>query len=463
MSADKGLLAVVLAAGLGKRMNSETPKVLHHVCGRPMILYALEAAELANPAAVLVVVGHGAEMMEVTMEGSSVELVVQDPQLGTGDAVRVAMDKMGADFEEIMVLPGDSPLITGETLSSLVETRRAQGAAASIMVTEMDDPTGYGRVIRDSEGRVVGVVEEADCDEKTRAIREVNACTYVFDAKRLLEALGGLGRDNAQEEYYLVDVISLLHSVGEETTPVSCDSEEAMGINDREQLARVNGIMRRRINQELMLSGVTMIDPGAVYVDWGVEVERDVVLFPSVFITGRTHIGPGAKLGPFVSIKDSQVGSGARIQFSWLEECEVAQQAQVGPFARVRPGTRVGEGSKVGTFVEMKNTSLGKDSKVPHLSYIGDAEIGEGVNVGAGSITCNYDGQQKHLTVIEDGAFLGSDTMMVAPVRIGKNATTGAGSVIYKDIPDGALGIERTEQKNVPDYRKGRESESTEE
>jgi bifunctional UDP-N-acetylglucosamine pyrophosphorylase/glucosamine-1-phosphate N-acetyltransferase len=403
----------------------------------------------------MVVVGHGAEDVSEVV-GDRARCVVQDEPKGTGHAVMVALEGLDARFDELLVLPGDSPLIRRSTLQSLLEERRVKNAAASMLTVEMDDPTGYGRVIRDGRSGLARVVEEADASEEERAVREVNACTYALGREPLEDALGSLDVDNAQGEYYLTGVVEQYVSGGLGVATVSGAVEEALGVNDREQLAVAAEVVRSRINRELMLEGVTMLDPRRTYVDWGVEVGRDTIIMPLVFLTGRTRIGAGCSLGPCTRISDSVVGDRCGVEFSWLDGCEVADDASVGPYSRLRPGCKIGPGCRVGSFVEMKKTVVGKGSKVPHLSYIGDAVIGEDSNVGAGSITCNYDGEEKHATEIGDRAFIGSDTMLIAPVRIGDDATTGAGSSIYKDIPDGSLGIERSEQKNVLNWREKR-------
>lgn len=446
------LAVVVLAAGKGKRMKSELPKVLHNICGRPLVSYVLDAVETLGAGRVVMVVGPGSE--EVTARiGERAVYVEQAEQRGTGHAVMVAMSWLEPGFDEILVLPGDSPLVTAGTLESLVEARRTGGAAAALLSTELDDPTGYGRVIRDGTGLVERIVEEADASGGETAVREVNTSAYAFERSLLEPALESLTTGNAQGEYYLTDVVERLFSAGHRVLAVPAPSEEVLGVNDRSQLADVESVMRARINREHMLGGVTIVDPAQAYIDRGVELGRDTVIMPLVFITGESRVGSGCRIGPCTSISGSAVGDRSVVEYSWLDGCEVAEDARVGPFSRLRPGCRVGPSARVGSFVEMKNTVVGRGSKVSHLSYMGDAVIGEEVNVGAGSISCNYDGQSKHQTDIGDGAFIGSDTMLVAPVTVGKGATTGAGSTIYEDVPDGNLGIERCEQKNVPGWR----------
>ncbi len=451
------LAVVILAAGLGKRMRTKIPKVLHHICGATLLEFVLDQVEGLGAGEVRVVVGRESDDVR-RAAGARARCVEQSEPNGTGHAVMVALEGLGPGFEEILVLPGDSPLILRSTLQSMLDARRAEGASASLLTVELDNPTGYGRVLRDDAGDVTRIVEEADASEEERAIREVNACTYAFERKALEKALGSLTCDNAQKEYYLTRVIEEFVADGLGVIGIQGPSEEALGVNDREQLAIAGAVMRERINRELMLDGVTMVDPDRTYIDRGVEVGRDTVIMPLVFLTGGTRIGKDCRVGPCAEINDSVIGDRCEVGFSWLDGCEVADGSSVGPYSRLRPGCRVGPGAKVGSFVEMKNTVLGKGSKVPHLSYMGDAEIGEDTNVGAGSITCNYDGEAKHRTVIGDRAFLGSDTMLIAPVKVGDDAVTGAGSSIDKDVPDGALAIERCEQKNVLGWAKKRKN-----
>jgi bifunctional UDP-N-acetylglucosamine pyrophosphorylase/glucosamine-1-phosphate N-acetyltransferase len=449
------LAVVVLAAGIGKRMRSETPKALHRVCGSTLLECVLDQVEGLGAREVVVVVGHGAAEVS-SVVGERARCVVQAEQNGTGHAVAVAAEVLGPDIDELLVVSGDSPLVRSSTLESLAEARRAESAAASMLTAVLEDPTGYGRVLRGEGGGIERIVEEADAVAGERDVREVNACAYAFDRAPLETALKGLTNENAQGEYYLTDVIEGYVDGGLRVIAVVGSAEEAMGVNDRSQLAFVGELMRDRINRELMLSGVTMVDPRSTYVDLHVAVGRDTVLLPMTFLRGSTRIGEGCSIGPCTEVNDSVLGDGCIVTFSWLDGCEVSSDVEVGPYSRLRPGSRVGSGCRVGSYVETKNSVIGRGSKVPHLSYIGDAEIGEDVNVGAGSITCNYDGEKKHRTVIGDRAFIGSDTMMVAPVKIGADAATGAGSAIYEDVPDGSLGVERSEQKNIPGWRKKR-------
>lgn len=452
MSDNSRLAVIVLAAGKGKRMKSELPKVLHPLCGRPVLAYVLDEVAKLDAGEVAVVVGTGADQVRETI-GDRPHYVLQAEQNGTGHAVMVALEEIDPRFDEVLVLPGDTPLLDGETLVALVEERRALEASASLLCMVLAEPRGYGRVQRAPDSTVSRIVEQADATDEERAITEVNACTYAFARATLEPALASLNTENAQGEYYLTGVVASLVEAGERVLPVVVASEQTLGINTREHLAEAEGVMRGRINGALMQSGVTMVDPDGIYIDYGVEVGPDTVIMPLVFLTGDTHIGSGCRVGPCTQVNDSTVGDGCCIEFSWLDGAVLAEDVSVGPYSRLRPGTRLAAGTKVGSFVELKKTVVGGGSKVPHLSYIGDTTIGEDVNVGAGTITCNYDGEHKHQTEIGDGAFIGSDTMLIAPVKIGKDAVTGAGSAIAKDVPDGNLGIERCEQQNVPDWK----------
>lgn len=451
MSDNRKLAVVILAAGKGKRMKSDLPKVLHPLCGRPVVAYVLEEVMKLEPGKVVMVVGHGAEDVRGVI-GAGPDYVLQAEQKGTGHALMVALEAIEDGYDEVLALPGDSPLVTGETLARLVGARREGAATASLLSTVLEDPFGYGRIVRAGDDSVARIAEEADATDVEKAIEEVNACTYCFERETLTPALDALTTDNAQGEYYLTGVVEWLVGKDLKVMPVPAPAEEALGINSREQLAEAEGVMRRRINARLMQSGVTMTDPARTYIDHGIEVGPDTVIMPLVFLTGSTRIGGGCRIGPCSSVNESSIGDGCVVEFSWLDGAELAENVSVGPYSRLRPGCRIGPSAKVGSFVEMKKTVVGRGSKVPHLSYIGDAVIGEDANVGAGSITCNYDGEDKHPTEIGDRAFIGSDTMMIAPVRIGEDSVTGAGSAIYEDVPDGSLGIERGKQKNVSGY-----------
>ena len=442
-----GATALILAAGEGTRMKSELPKVAHALLGVPMVSYVVDAARTAGCDRVVVVTGHRAEVVEELL--GDVECVRQDRQLGTGHAVMCARDAL-EEAGSLLVLSGDSPLIRPETIAALVAERESTGAAAVVLTANLGDPTGYGRIVREPDGGVSAIVEQKDCTPDQCAIDEVNTGTYCFDAAALFEHLDRLDTDNAQGEFYLTDMVSLFVAEGLGVAAVTGDDpQETLGINSRIQLAEATKAMQRRINREHMLAGVTMTDPDLVWIGPHVRIGRDTEIGPMTFLMGETSIGEGVTLGPDTRVTDSQVADGAIIDSSVLVGAEVGPGATVGPVAYLRPGAVLGRSAKAGTCVEIKNSTVGEGSKVPHLSYIGDATIGAGVNVGAGTITCNYDGFRKHRTVIEDGAFIGSDTMLVAPVTIGAGAVTAAASAIARDVKAGSLAIERCDQREI--------------
>ena len=436
-------------------MKSGKPKVLHRICGKPMISWVLDALDALLEEGlvqrILVVVGSGGGEVKAEL-GERTEFVIQEERRGTGHAVMVAAPLIRED--EVLVLTADSPLITAATLRRLCLLHEAEKPAVTMLGAVMDDPTGYGRIKRDEKGAVVGVVEESEARPEDKAIKEVNTSTYVFDWERLRRALPRLDADNAKKEYFLTDVLGILAAEGERlVTWMTDDPGEVLGVNSRVHLAQAERVMRERLNRRWMEEGVTMEDPSTVYIGAEVVIGRDTLLRPMVVLEGKTVIGEGCTLGPGTRIVDSRLGRGVVAEQAVIRGSELEDGVTVGPFASLRPGSVLKSGAKAGTFVETKKTVLGRGSKIPHLSYMGDAEIGEGVNIGAGSITCNYDGVKKHPTVIEDEAFIGSDTMFIAPVRIGKGAVTGAGSAISKDVPPGALGMERNRQRNVLEYR----------
>ncbi|HSM01334.1 MAG TPA: bifunctional UDP-N-acetylglucosamine diphosphorylase/glucosamine-1-phosphate N-acetyltransferase GlmU [Acidimicrobiia bacterium] len=442
--------AIVLAAGKGTRMRSDAPKVLQRVAGRPIVSWVVDAVSGAGADEITVVVGHGADdVVGVLPDG--VKAVVQEQQLGTGHATIVAYESLGGvEGDAVLIVPGDSPLFLAETLGRLVDAHAAGDAPCTLLTTRMPDPTGYGRVVR-KDGGIVGIVEESDADDATLALDEVSVSTYVFDGAALGDALGRLDDDNHQGEYYLTDVVGML-AAGSSVGAVVTHHEETLGVNSHDQLAAADAVMRRRINADWMQKGVWMQDPERVYVDATATLEPGARIYPGVHIEGTSTVGADAQIGPDTFLLDSAVGRGSRVWYSVLRGARVDEGVDVGPYASLRPGTVLHQGSKAGTFVEVKASEVGKGSKVPHLSYIGDATIGEDSNIGAGTITCNYDGFQKHRTVIGSRVFVGSDTMLVAPVELGDGSFTGAGSVISKDVGPGALGVERSPQKEIPGY-----------
>jgi len=454
--ADRPLAVVVMAAGLGTRMKSDLPKVLHPICGRPLLAYVLDAAALLEPARLVVVTGPDDDSALGAVLPPGAERAVQPERRGSGDALRAGMTPL-EDFEgDVMVLNGDVPLVTGELLVALrkhhVETGRA-----TVMTIVLDDPAHYGRVLRDGNGDVRGIVEARDASPEELAVREINVGFYVFDAAEVRRLLPLLTADNAQGEYYITELVDRFLEAGDRVAAfLTADVEASMGVNSRVELAAVTAIMRARVLERLMLDGVTIEDPSSTYVDHGVSVGRDSVLRPQTTLAGATTIGERCVVGPGCVLQDAVVDDGASIVSSHLVECHVGRGCTVGPFAYVRPRTELAEGAKAGSFVEIKASRVGRGSKVPHLSYIGDTTIGEGTNIGAGTITANYDGERKHPTTIGDGVKVGSDTVFVAPVTVGDGAYTGAGSTITKDVPADGLGVARGKQENIERYAQRR-------
>ena len=452
---------VILAAGQGTRMRSSIPKVLHPIAGRSMIERVMQTAEAISPETVTVIVGHQADMVRAELGNiPNVTFAIQEPQLGTAHALRQAESLLSGRLGTLVLLLGDVPLLIRQTLMRLVDTHRGSGAAATVVTATVERPYGYGRIVR-TRGRVARIVEERDASPAQRQITEINSGIYAFDLAPLFEALRSIASQNVQGEYYLTDLIAIYRrrKLPVETLLVD-NPQEIRGINSRSELAEVSRLVRQNKNEELMAAGVTFIDPATTYIDPDAEIAADTVIHPGVIIEGHTRIGSACEIQAYVRISDSQIGDRVTINsFSLIAGAHVATGAALGPFAHLRPGATVGEGAKVGNFVELKNTTLGPRSKVNHLSYLGDATVGADVNVGAGTITCNYDGVGKHKTVIGDGAFIGSDSQLIAPVTVGKGAYVGAGSSITEDVPAGALGIARGRQSNVEGWaerRKGR-------
>lgn len=448
MSAYRPITAVVLAAGEGTRMRSSTPKVLHPLCGRPMLLHVVDALCALPLERIVVVVGHGAERVTKTLQEQlatelPVEFVEQREPRGTGEAVSVALsasvfDDLDAE-DDLIVVPGDTPLLRSETLAALATEHRVSEAAATILTTRPSDVSGYGRVLRDKNGRVDRIVEDADATEEERAVDEINTSIYCFRRNLLAPALRRLSPENVQGEYYLTDAIEVLRRAGHQVHAVEADPAEVLGVNDRSQLATAEAELRRRINASWMREGVTMVDPERTYIDAMVELEADVRLLPGTMLEGRTVIGTGAVVGPDARIVDSVVGAHASIASSLVCDSEIGDSCTVGPYANLRAGTRLAPGAKVGAFVETKNADIGEGTKVPHLSYVGDADIGPRSNLGCGTITANYDGANKHHTTIGADVHTGSNSVLVAPITVGDGATIAAGAVVTHDVPAGAL------------------------
>lgn len=440
-------------------MRSDLPKVAHTALGRPLIAWVLDAAEPVGAASTVVVVGHGAD--EVTrMLPDGVVIALQERQLGTGHATQAGLDAIDvAPDDVVVVLYGDMPLLTTGMIGDLADL--GDDYAARMVTADMEDPGGYGRVLRDDVGEVIGVVEDRDCTDAQHAIAEVNAGVYAFRAAALLDALGEVSNENEQGEYYLTDVVEILVSKGDRLQAVKASPQEVMGINSQDQLAEASKELQRRTNRRLMESGVWMLDPERTYIDDTVTIEPGSRIYPGVHLEGSTTVGAGASVGPDVFAVDSTIGARAKVWYSVLRSAVVGEDCEVGPYASLRQGTVMKKGSKIGTFVETKNTTLGEGAKANHQAYLGDATVGARANIGAGTITCNYDGFDKHPTEIGDDAFIGSDTMLVAPVKIGDRAVTGAGSVITQDVADGALAVERSSQKEIPGYAERREMRKT--
>jgi bifunctional UDP-N-acetylglucosamine pyrophosphorylase/glucosamine-1-phosphate N-acetyltransferase len=452
-----------MAAGQGTRMRSALPKVLHEICGRPMVAWPILAAKAAGADRVCVIVSPDRDLSAALPNGT--ETIVQPEADGTGGALRAAVEVVRAS-DTILILSGDHPLVSAEIIEGLVAAHRDADAAATVMTTEMDDPGSYGRIVRGSSGDIERIVEAkspGDATPEELAIKEVNAGTYAFTGPSLADALDRLTNDNAQGEYYLGDVLPVLRESGLRVAAYSApDPGVNLGINDRADLARVADEARRRILTTHMRSGVTIEDPGATWIDADVDIAADTTILPGSTLRGRSSIGAGSTIGPMTTLVDSRVGERATVIHSYLAGCEVANEATVGPFSYLRPDARIGEGAKAGSFVEIKNSEIGAGAKVPHLSYIGDAEVGEGSNLGASTVTANYDGRNKNRTKIGKNVHTGVDTTFVAPVEVGDDAYTGAGSVITEDVPPGALGISRAEQKNVEGYAAKKSKESSE-
>ena len=443
------MVAVILAAGKGTRMKSSMPKVLHAVGGKPMLCHVMEAAAQAGSGRTIIVVGHGSEQVQAEIGGAA-EYVLQKEQLGTGHAMMQVQPTLTGFSGTILLLCGDTPLLTGETLKKLVAEHKQSGAVATVLTAVPSDATGYGRILRDDSGRVLGIVEQKDASEAQKKIGEINTGIYCFEAAPLFAALGGLTCNNAQGEYYLTDVLAILAAAGDRVGAIPVeDFQETLGINSRVQLAEAETLLRRRKLVELMENGVTVMDPASTFVDAAVSIGQDTILYPYTWIEGATTIGRDCRIGPNTRIADSQIGDAVTLHFSYAHECKIGEGVTVGPYAHLRPDTELLAGVKVGNFVEVKNSRVGQGSKLPHLSYIGDADIGSGVNIGCGTITVNYDGKKKHRTVIGDTAFVGCNSNLVAPVSVGAGAYIAAGSTITKDVPDGALGVGRARQSNI--------------
>ena len=453
-----------MAAGEGTRMRSSLPKVLHPVCGRAMIAWPILAARAAGVERVAVIVSPNRELGNALPE--DVETVIQPESDGTGGAIRAAIDIVRRS-QRVLVLSGDVPLISTEVITELLASHEQAGASATVMTTILEDPGSYGRVVRDSNGAVEKIVEAkeaGDATEQELLIKEINSGTYVFEGESLASALSELSSDNAQGEFYLPEVLGVMRSRSEHVAAhISDDVAINLGVNNRVDLSVVETEARKRILARHMMAGVSIVDPATTWIDADVTIGEDARIEPGTSLRGATEIGPGSTIGPHSTVIDSGIGAGSVVIHSYLNLCELQERCQVGPFAYLRPGAQLADNAKVGTFVEVKNSKIGEGAKVPHLSYIGDADIGEGANLGAGTITANYDGRNKHRTVVGPGARIGVSTMLVAPVEVGAGAYTGAGAVIRQDVPPEALAVSKGEQRNMDDYVKRIEDRETEE
>lgn len=451
---EQALTAIILAAGQGTRMKSALPKVLHPVCGLPMVAWSVRLAQAAGANRIVVVVGHGREAVERDLAarfGDSVETVVQTEQLGTGHAVRCGMEPLAKLEGEAILLCGDTPLLEKECIDALREAR--QGTPLALVTAVLEDPSGYGRILRDEAGRVVGIREHKDASPEERRIKEWNAGVYLADLSFLRDALGRLKNDNAQRELYLTDIVATAREQGTPAAGVVWSAESVAGVNDRYQLSLAEGVMRERIATKFAKSGVTIRDLRSFYADANVVIEPDAIIEPNVTLRGETRVGAGARIDVGCVLTDVRIGAGSYVKpYSVASQSNVGEGAQIGPFSHLRPHSELGDAVHIGNFVEVKKTTIGKGSKANHLAYLGDGIIGENVNVGAGTIFCNYDGFNKHTTTLEDGSFIGSDSQLIAPIRIGKGAYVGTGTTVTQDVPDDALAISRTKQVNKEGY-----------
>ena len=446
--------AVILAAGKGVRMHSRMSKVVHQVAGIPMIKHVVNAVSQAGIEKITVVVGQQQEQIKDLFSDTHLHYAVQAEQMGTGHALLQAWSQV-EDDDMVLVVAGDTPLLQASTLRELIAHHQNNKAMATVLSTVIDEPFGYGRIIRDENGQFERIVEEKDAGLDEKKIYEINSGMYCLQVKEAFAALQQLGSSNAQGEYYLTDILEILKNKGHKVEVFLTQArDDIYGINNREQLAEAEKIMRKRKNKELMMAGVTIIDPETTFIDQEVRIGMDTIIYPFTIIEGQSMIGESCLIGPSSHINDSLVGDHVVIENSRVKEAHIGDECNIGPFAYLRPGAVLHRGVKVGDFVEIKKSIIGTGSKVPHLSYVGDAEVGSDVNVGAGTITCNYDGKNKWPTILEDGVFIGSNTNLVAPVRIGKNAITGAGSTITRDVPADTLAVERASQKHVEGYRK---------
>lgn len=440
--------AIILAAGQGKRIKSNLPKVLHKACGKEMVNHVVDTMRVSGIEDVNVIIGKGAELVKERTASRNVTYSLQAEQLGTGHAVKCAKEFLVGKSGVVAIFTGDAPLIKAETVTNLIETHIAENNFATLLTSIIENPTGYGRIVR-SENGVERIVEHKDCNEEQLSIDEINAGMYCFDIENLLAALDKLSNNNAQGEYYLTDVIEILKSEGKKVGAMVTDFEETLGVNSRAELAVVENILRARINRTHLDNGVTIIDPNSTYIGVDVKIGQDTIIYPNNVIEGNTVIGEGCVLYPNSRISDSTIANGVEIQSSVILESTIGEETTVGPFAYIRPESNIGNHVRVGDFVEIKKSNIGDNTKVSHLTYIGDAEVGTNCNFGCGTVVVNYDGKKKHKTIIGNNAFIGCNTNLVSPVEVKDNAYTAAGSTITKEVPEGALAVARAKQTNI--------------
>lgn len=452
----KNTTIIIMAAGKGKRMKSSLPKVLHEILGRSLLEHLLLTAFKLNPARILVIIGNKAELVKDTIEKrmpediyKKIEWIEQQEQLGTGDAVRQCTPVLKNFNGPTIILSGDVPLLTSDTLNNLLKFHQKEKAVATILTTHLDNPFGYGRILRTDTGQVVGIVEEKDAMTEEKHIKEINTGTYCFDWQVLAKILPSLRNDNAQDEYYLTDVIHILNKGGKTITAYKAqDSVETLGISDRKDLANIIALVQKRINSYWMELGITIIDPSGVYIDYDVIIGKDTIIYPFTMLQGKTRIGETCQIGPCTHLLNAVIGNEVKIRFSLINNSTILNYTEVGPFAHLREGTQVGNHCKVGNFVEIKKSKLHSHVKSAHLTYLGDSELGSYTNIGAGTITCNYDGFKKHKTNIGERVFVGSNSTLIAPVTLADDTYIGAGSVINRDVPKGSLAVAREKQQN---------------
>lgn len=441
--------AIILAAGQGKRMKSNLPKVLHKVCGKEMVNHVIDTMRKSELEDVNVVIGTGADKVKSHTESRKVSFSLQEKQLGTGHAIMCAKDFLINKKGVVAVFAGDAPLVEEKTVRELMEIHNTNGYKATILTSIIQDATGYGRIIRDNNGDVLKIVEHKDCSEEELKVKEINSAMYCFDIEALLESLDKINNNNAQGEYYLTDVIGILKSKGEKVGAMITNVDEIAGVNSRIHLAEVDRLMRNKINNKHMENGVTLIDPNSTYIGADVEIENDTIIYPNNVIEGHTRIGSECIIYPNSRISDSVISNGVSIQSSVILESSIGENTTVGPFAYIRPESNIGNNARIGDFVEIKKSTIGDNTKVSHLTYIGDAEVGENCNFGCGTVVVNYDGKKKHKTIIGNNAFIGCNTNLVSPVEVKDNSYIAAGSTITQEVSSGSLAVARAKQRNI--------------